>query len=120
MPPMDRRLPPTAPPQQHRSEPPGITGNNSFVSTGSHFQSRKLLMLAIPPGSIDFVLADTAHGPKVTWAGFASNLQVGDYIVGIENKDTRGLNSMVVSKILNSKKRKRRVVAVRRIESDEI
>lgn len=94
--------------------------DNSCVSSGSHFQSRTLLMLPIPPGSIDFVLADTPNGPKVSWAGFASNLQVGDYIVGVENKDTRGLNSMVVAKLLNSKKRKTRVVAVRRIESDEV
>ena len=40
--------------------------------------------------------------------------------MGVENKDTRGLNAMVVTKLLNTKKRKSRIVTVRRIESDEI
>ena len=113
---VERRLPMPPFPQRRYER----LEDNSCVSSGSHFQSRTLLMLPIPPGSIDFVLADTPNGPKVSWAGFASNLQVGDYIVGVENKDTRGLNSMVVTKLLNTKKRKARVLAVRRIESDEI
>ena len=113
---MERRMPVPPFPQRRYER----LEDNSCVSSGSHFQSRKLIMLPIPPGSIDFVLVDTPNGPKVSWAGFASNLQVGDYIVGVENKDTRGFNSMVVTKLLNSKKRKSRVVAVRRVESDEI
>ena len=113
---LERRVP-TPPFPQRRYE---RFEDNSCVTSASQIQSRKLLMLPIPPGSIDFVLVDTLNGVKVSWAGYASNLQVGDYIVGVENKDTRGLNSMVVAKLLNSKKRKTRVVAVRRIESDEI
>ena len=112
---MERAMPPL---QQRRYE--RIAEANSFVSSASHFQSRKMLVLPVPPGTVDFVLIDTPNGTRVSWAGFASNLKVGDYVVGVENKDTRGLNAMVVTKLLNTKKRKSRVVTVRRIETDEI
>ena len=112
---MERTMPPL---QQRRYE--RIADANSFVSSASHFQSRKMLVLPVPPGTVDFVLVDTPNGTRVSWAGFASNLRVGDYVVGVENKDTRGLNAMVVTKLLNTKKRKSRVVTVRRIETDEI
>jgi hypothetical protein len=111
---MERAMPPL---QQRRYE---RIDANSYVSSASHFQSRKMLVLPVPPGTVDFVLIDTPNGTRVSWAGFASNLKVGDYVVGVENKDTRGLNAMVVTKLLNTKKRKSRVVTVRRIESDEI
>ena len=112
---VERAMPPL---QQRRYE--RIAEANSCVSSASHFQSRKMLVLPVPPGTVDFVLVDTPNGTKVSWAGFASNLKVGDYVVGVENKDTRGLNAMVVTKLLNTKKRKSRIVTVRRIESDEI
>lgn len=112
---MGRAMPPL---QQRRYK--RIAEANSCVSSASHFQSRKMLVLPVPPGTVDFILVDTPNGTKVSWAGFASNLKVGDYVVGVENKDTRGLNAMVVTKLLNTKKRKSRIVTVRRIESDEI
>lgn len=91
-----------------------------YATHGNHSQTaRRIQFVPIPPGTIDFVLIDTPAGPKVSWAGFASNVQAGDYIVGIEGRDTRGLNSLVTTKLLNDKKRKIRVVAVRRVDSGE-
>jgi len=91
-----------------------------YATHGDHSQTaRRIQFVPIPPGKIDFVLIDTPAGPKVSWAGFASSVQAGDYIVGIEGRDTRGLNSLVTTKLLNDKKRKSRVVAVRRVDSGE-